>query len=131
MARQPSLVTVWNTSTGSSIACSVRLADTSLRRAIGLLGTSSLMPSEGLWIVPCSGVHTVGMSFAIDVIGLDREQRVVRLWPELKPLRLTALSWSMHSVLELSSGTIHQAPVRLGDQLHIQEVPPIPHATPA
>jgi hypothetical protein len=36
----------------------------------GLLGRRGLNAGEGLWIKPSFGVHTVGMRFPIDAIGL-------------------------------------------------------------
>lgn len=103
------------------LASSVVVADTSLRRAVGLLGCAHLQRDEGIWIKPSSGVHTIGMRFPIDVIGLDKELRVVRLWPSLKPYRITAIVPSVRTVLELAAGRIIQSGLRLGDQLRIQE----------
>jgi len=103
------------------LASIVMVADTSLRRAVGLLGCAHLQREEGIWIKPSSGVHTIGMRFPIDVIGLDKQLRVVRLWPSLKPYRITAIVPSVRTVLELAAGRIVQSGLRLGDQLHIQE----------
>lgn len=103
------------------LASSVVVADTSLRRAVGLLGCASLQREEGIWIKPSSGVHTIGMRFPIDVIGLDKQLRVVRLWPSLKPYRVTAIVPAVRTVLELAAGRIVQSGLRLGDQLSIQE----------
>ncbi|WP_198137589.1 DUF192 domain-containing protein [Terriglobus sp. TAA 43] len=97
------------------------MADTSISRAVGLLGRTHLQQDEGIWIKPSSGVHTIGMRFPIDVIGLDKQLRIVRLWPSLKPYRVTAIVPSIRTVLELASGRIVESGLRLGDQLRIQE----------
>ena len=65
---------------------------------VGLLGKRGLNAGEGLWIKPSSGVHTLGMMFGIDVIGLDKELRVVKLWPRLVPFRVTSVSLKIRSV---------------------------------
>ncbi len=39
----------------------VRMADTFLSRFVGLLGTAAIREGEGLWIVPCRSLHTLGM----------------------------------------------------------------------
>ncbi|WP_156785179.1 DUF192 domain-containing protein [Terriglobus roseus] len=103
------------------VASSVMVADTSVSRAVGLLGRSHLQREEGIWIKPSSGVHTIGMRFPIDVVGLDAQLRVVRLWPSLKPYRLTAIVPSVRTVLELAAGRIVESGLQLGDQLRIQE----------
>jgi uncharacterized membrane protein (UPF0127 family) len=109
-----------NLASATVIADAITVADTSLRRAIGLLRHKRLEQGAGLWIRPCSGVHTFGMSFAIDVIGLDKNMYVVRLWPGLRPNRMTAIYPSVRTVLELASGTISTSGISLGDQLILE-----------
>lgn len=121
-------MSVWSETSGALIGDAVGLARGSWERARGLLGRRQLRQGQGLWLTPCSGVHTVGMAFAIDVVGLDKHRRVVRLWQDLKPLRVTALSWSMRSALELPSGTIARTGIRSGDVLRIQESVSADHA---
>jgi uncharacterized membrane protein (UPF0127 family) len=98
------------------------MADTAVRRAVGLLRHRRLEAGAGLWIKPCSGVHTFGMSFPIDVIGLDKQMRIVKLWPELKPNRITAIYPRVRTVLELAAGTIASHNVSIGDQLTVEQV---------
>ena len=54
----------------------LRIADTHWSRFCGLMGTDvgSFPAGQGLWIVPCHGVHTFAMRFPIDVIYLDQRQ---------------------------------------------------------
>jgi hypothetical protein len=85
----------------------------------GLLGRRGLDAGGGLWIKPSSGVHTFGMAFRIDVVGLDRDLKVIKLWRCLAPFRVTSVSLKMKSVIELPCGVIKQAQLQLGDQVHI------------
>jgi len=75
-----------------------------------------------LWIKPSSGVHTFGMAFTIDVVGLDRDLKVIKLWRCLVPFRVTSVSLKLKSVLELPCGTIKASQTKLGDQIAIQPV---------
>jgi uncharacterized membrane protein (UPF0127 family) len=100
----------------------IELADSSLKRMVGLLGRRGLDAGAGLWIKPSSGVHTIGMAFAIDVVGLDRDLKVIKLWHRLVPYRLTSVSLKLRSVLELPSGTIAQHEIELGDRLQFTVV---------
>ena len=95
----------------------IEVAETGLRRLWGLLGRRGLAPGGGLWIRPSSGVHTVGMRFAIDVVGLDRDGTVLRVWHTLAPFRVTRISPRMRSVMELPAGTIASLGLRAGDRL--------------
>ena len=113
------MLRVINTTRGTTVGDYVELADTSLKRMVGLLGRRGLEAGGGLWIKPSSGVHTVGMSFRIYVVGLDRNLKVVKLWNCLAPYRLTSVSLKVRSVLELPCGVISWAHIQLGDQIQI------------
>ncbi len=100
-----------------TIGSRIALADTFLTRLVGLLGKSSLDDGAGLLIRPSSGVHTMWMRFAIDVVALDKDLCVLKTWQRLPPWRLTPVSFKTHSVLELAPGQIHHLNIEPGDQL--------------
>ncbi|WP_128912087.1 DUF192 domain-containing protein [Granulicella sibirica] len=110
-------VVIRNHISGAEIGDRIEYAANSLTRLVGLLGRSTLTAGEGLWIDPSSGVHTIGMRFAIDVVGLDRSMRVIKVWQRLKPQRVTSISTNVRSVLELAAGEIDARSIRLGDVL--------------
>jgi uncharacterized membrane protein (UPF0127 family) len=61
----------------------------------------------------------MGMAFPIDVVGLDKDLRVIKVWRRLVPFRLTSVSLKVQSVLELPGGTIDESETQVGDQLKI------------
>ena len=113
------IVTVRDETRDVVIGDNIELANTSLKRMVGLLGRRHLDAGAGLWIRPSSGVHTLGMSFTIDVIGVDKDLKVIELWPDLVPLRVTKVNFKMRSAIELPAGRIRACGVELGDQLAI------------
>ena len=96
------------------------IADTSAKRRTGLLKHTSFEPGDGLWIVPCEGVHTFGMKFAIDVIFLTRKRKVLKIRPRMVRGRLS-FSLLAHSVLELPAGTAEATLTAAGDQLEFEK----------
>lgn len=60
-------------------------------RLVGLLGTADLTPDEGLWLEPCSSVHTFGMRIPIACVFLDETGTVLRIVPALRPWRAAAV----------------------------------------
>jgi len=100
-----------------TIGSRIALADTFLTRLCGLLGKSSLEDGAGLLIRPSSGVHTMWMRFAIDVVALDKDLRVIRTWQRLPPWRMTPVSLNTRSVLELAPGQVHHFNIQPGDHL--------------
>ena len=88
-------------------------------RLRGLLCRPRLLPGQGLWITSCNWIHTVGMRFAVDVLYLDREGRVLRLASDMHPNCFGPLVWRARSVVELPAGTIESTGTTVGDQLAI------------
>lgn len=105
--------------TGRELAEKLAVAATLLSRAKGLLGRSELPPGEGLLITPCSGVHTFLMRFPIDLVFLDRENRIIATVEKLRPQRMTRLLPQARSVLELPAGTVSASGSVAGNQVII------------
>ncbi len=103
------------------LASEVRVADTFMSRLRGLLGRS-LDEDEGLLISPCSSVHTMGMSYPLDIVFLDKESRALALYHGLKPWRVTRRVSGAHGVLELSAGTLANRGLQKGQKV---ETPPL------
>ncbi len=91
-------------------------ADSAWERLRGLLGRPPLAPDEALLIAPCSSVHTFGMRYPIDLAYLDRDGRVLRIVPEVKPRRLSARPGA-RATLEMAAGAARAAGLRPGERL--------------
>ena len=100
------ILRVTNSRTGAEVASWVGFADRWWRRAVGLLGRSSLDDDEGLLLAPCASVHTLGMRFAIDVAFLDRDGRVVSAKPRVFPGGLARGGPQASATLELPPGKL-------------------------
>jgi uncharacterized membrane protein (UPF0127 family) len=114
-------MSVLNVTRNTLLASAAQVADRGATRRKGLLGRAELREGEGLWIVPCESVHTIGMQFAIDLVYLDRHKRVKKVRTDVGSWRLSACLMA-HSVLELPSGTIVRTETRAGDQLQLSVV---------
>jgi uncharacterized membrane protein (UPF0127 family) len=53
----------------------------------GLIGVKGIPPGEGLLILRCNSIHTFFMSFPIDAVFLDRNDRVVKVVRNIPPWR--------------------------------------------
>jgi uncharacterized membrane protein (UPF0127 family) len=100
--------------TGCVLVSRLEVADRAWKRAIGLLGRRSLAADTGLWLEPCSGVHTLAMRFPIDLLFLDREGRAIRLVESLPPWRFCGPVRGGRVVVELPAGTLAARAVRPG-----------------
>jgi uncharacterized membrane protein (UPF0127 family) len=111
-------VIVRNVSRGTLLGDAIETAETSATRNKGLLSRHGLGPGEGLWIVPCEGVHTFFMKFALDLVYIDRKKRVRKAVRNVRPWRMS-FCLPAHSVIELPVGVIDASGTIAGDQLEI------------
>jgi uncharacterized protein len=107
---------------GGRVVCEhVIVADSPLTRMRGLLGRASLAPGEGLLLRPAGSVHTAFMRFAIDVVFLDRDLRVIDIVSRLRPWRMSGRRGA-RAVLELGAGEAGLRGIEAGSVLALSAV---------
>lgn len=97
----------------------VEVANTFFTRLKGLLGRKSLAANHTLWINPCNSIHTWFMKFSIDVVFVNSDMVVQRVYSNIHPYRLVLPASQFHSVFEFASGAISEEKVQVGDQLYV------------
>lgn len=96
-----------------------------IHRAIGLMGKKEIKDGQALWltpsVIPGSGnsIHTFFMRFSIDAIFVNPELKVVAVYEDLKPWKVTPPAWGANSVFEMKAGTLKHARVEVGDHLNV------------
>ncbi len=110
---------VYNQTRECFLSMRVTQANTIFTRLKGLIGRLRLRSDEGLWLVPSSGVHTVGVLIPLDLIYLDGNLCVVLVTEHFPQFRVGPLRLRAASVLELPTHTIYSSQTRVGDQLVI------------
>jgi uncharacterized membrane protein (UPF0127 family) len=115
---------VYNKTRETFVATETMVANSYIRRLVGLLGKTKRWAQlgRGLWIVPSSGVHTIGMLFPIDLIFLNKEKQVVYIEEHVRPFRISKVSLKAESVLELPPHTIYRSGTQVGDRFEIAPV---------
>jgi uncharacterized membrane protein (UPF0127 family) len=92
------------------------VARSAWRRLIGLIGVRD--PERLFLLIPdCTMVHTAFMRSAIDILFLDREQRVVRIARSVAPWRMRFGPSTAAAVLELPPGYAERIGVTEGDAI--------------
>ena len=112
-------------SSGRSLAVKAELAGNSATRKRGLLGRESLDAGHALVIAPCQGVHTFGMRFSLDVVGVARDGTVVTLRRDV-PARRIVLAWRAFAIVELAAGVCAAAGLLPGDRLEAISLATLP-----
>ncbi len=91
-----------------------------LERMRGLLGKAPLQKDQALLITSCSSVHTMGMTYPIDLVFLDKHWKIRKIVKSLVPWRM-AWSFSSSTVLEMAPGTIDNLNLNMDMQLLWEE----------
>lgn len=121
MPESVSLGYVLNRTRRQFLATRLSVADGHWTRLRGLIGRrqESFSAGHGLWIIPCRGVHTLGMAFPIDVLYLDGDNIVIHMEQNLSPWRFAPVRLRAASVLELPENTLRLTGTTIGDELEI------------
>jgi uncharacterized membrane protein (UPF0127 family) len=101
---------------GVWLARTVEAAVDSETRKRGLLGRDALDPNSAIVIAPSQGVHTFGMRFNIDIVGVGRDGRVIKIREAVPPRRLV-FSLRAFAIVEMAAGACTRMGLRVGDRL--------------
>ena len=96
-------------------------ASTIRDRCLGLMFKKALPSGESLLLSPCNSIHTFFMRFSIDVLFLDNEYKIVKVFRSLGPWRITLLYLKARHVLELPGGSLPED-LKEGEALEFRSV---------
>lgn len=113
------MMTIRNTTRGTSLADKARVAKSFAARGRGLMFTDPLSPGEGLVIAPCNSIHMFFMRYPLDVVFLDAQNRVVFLYESIKPWRIGRIVKGAKAAVELPERTIACSGTQIGDILSL------------
>jgi uncharacterized membrane protein (UPF0127 family) len=114
----PQILCIDRPAGATTLATTVEAAVDSASRRRGLLGRESLAPDAALVIAPTNGIHTFFMKFAIDVVFVARDGRVVKIARAVRPWR-ASLALRAFAVVELAAGAADRAALQVGDRLSV------------
>ncbi len=96
----------------------LQVANKPWSRIQGLLFKPALSPEQGLALIPCNSIHSLGMRYSIDVIYLDNKHRVIKFAHDFRPNSVGPIVWKAKTVIEIPAGKLHGLDVQIGDQLN-------------
>ena len=93
-------------SSGTPLIPHLEIANTFFRRFVGLQFRRSLQTNAGIWISPCSSIHTCFVRFPIDVWMLDRNGVVLQSRRNVRPWRIVLAPRGTHTIVETAVGSL-------------------------
>jgi hypothetical protein len=108
-----------NQTKNTILAQNASIAKTAFKRMKGLLGRRDFAKGQALILKPGNSVHTFFMRFPIDVLFVDRGNKIIAAENYLKPWRLTRIWWRAKFVIELPAGVLLESKTSAGDQISL------------
>jgi len=112
------VVRVLNRSRGEVLASRAELADNYWTRFWGLIGRRELAAGTGLVLKPGGGIHMWFMTIPLDVVHVDKQDRVTHVLRGIKPWRFGPLFVGSKLAIELPVGAA--ATTQVGDEVVIE-----------
>ncbi len=106
-----------NLNSNQEIVEDINKADTVTKKVKGLIGDKN---PKALYFETRWGIHTFGVKFPLDIIILDSEWKVKKIFENLKPYRIFFWNPTYFRVLELPQGTLEKSKISLDDVLAIR-----------
>lgn len=94
-------------------------ADNFFTRFRGLMFVKEIEDNYALHITPCNQIHMLNMRFALDVIYLDQNGRVVRVDENVQPGRICKTVKQSKSVIEMKASAAAKLGINQGDVLEM------------
>lgn len=101
------------------ITDNARRADNFFTRFKGLMFVKEIDDNYALHITPCNQIHMLNMRFALDVIYLDQNGRVVRVDENVQPGKICKTVRNAKSVIEMKASAAAKLGINQGDVLEI------------
>ncbi|MCE5329146.1 DUF192 domain-containing protein [bacterium] len=77
----------------------------------------NLKVNQGFLIKDCNSIHTFWMRYKIDLLFLNKNNEIVRLYENFKQFRVTPVVKYADKVIELPASTINKNFLKTGDKL--------------
>lgn len=99
----------------------VMVADSFFARLAGLMFRQKLPSATGLLLVSCNSVHMCFMRFAIDVVYIDKEYKILKIVKNLRPWLGLSMCRQAWATLEMTVGEAERCGCEVGKKIVLTE----------
>ena len=100
---------------------SAQIPKTLIKKAFGLTILNNFKDFDGLFLENCRIIHSFFMHFSFDAVFLDADFKVIGLYSDFKPFRVSKYFKHGKYVLELPKGSIKKFEINIRDKFEISE----------
>jgi hypothetical protein len=110
---------VWNRTRCTYLGTTLLTLSKHFPRTLRHINSNGIPEDCALWISPCQGVYTVGMRKPVDIVFLDGNMQVVKLYRNFPPGCFIDPEAGAVSALELPPERLQETGTAVGDILAI------------
>lgn len=95
----------------------LEIADTFMKRFLGLMGRKKIPAGQGLLIAPCNSIHMFFMRFSIDAVYIDKNFVVKKIVRNLPAWIGLSICFGAHAVIEFAAGEADRLNFQIGSRV--------------
>ena len=111
-------VEIWDATQEIVLADRAEVASSFWKLLVGVIPYRRLSPGQGMVLPSTGSIHTWGVRFPVDVLFLDRENKVLGRRAQVRPFRVAIAPRGCHTAIELPAGAIGS--VDVGDHIMVR-----------
>ena len=104
------------------VCYSAQFSKTLIKKGFGLTILNNFENFDGFLMENCKIIHSFFMRFSFDAIFLDADFRVIAMYSDFKPFRISKFHKKAKYVLELPKGTIKKNGINLLDKFEVNDL---------
>lgn len=113
---------ITNQKTSSVLFARSKVANTFMARLLGLMLKRPITKDEALIFYRANSIHTCFMRFPIDIIFLDKNFTVLKIYMAVKPFR-SVFCKDAFCTIECLGGSASEKGLNINDRIKIEEQP--------
>ena len=103
------------------ICYSAQIPKTLIKKGFGLTFLNNFENFDGFLMKNCKIIHSFFMRFSFDVLFFNSQYKVIAMYSDFKPFRISKFHKNSKYVLELPKGSIKKYKINLFDKVELEK----------
>lgn len=104
------------------VCYSAQFLKTLIKKGLGLIILNNFENFDGILIENCKIIHSFFMKYSFDAVFLDWDFKVIAMYSDFKPFRISKFFNNAKYVLELPKGKIKKEKINLFDKFEVYDL---------
>ena len=97
----------------------IKTAKSFWQKTVGVMLWKDFGGTEGLLLPNTNAIHTFFVRFPLDVVFLDRDNKIIKKVENLRPWSFSPIVWRASHTLELPAGSIQKHKLEINGKIYL------------